>query len=39
MEESGKNVKIYIIEVLEGDKSRWEQEGRAGTIGRNNDRE
>lgn len=39
MEESNKNVKIYVIEAIVGDKSRLEQEGMAETIRRNNDQE
>lgn len=39
MEESSKNVRIYIIGALKEDKSRLEQEGRAGNTGRNIDQE
>lgn len=39
MEESSKNVKIYITVAPEGDKSWLEWKGRAGNIGINNDRE
>lgn len=39
MEESSKNVRIYIIGALKEDKSRLEQEGRAGNTGKNIDQE
>lgn len=32
MEESSKNVKIYITEAIQGDKSRLGWEGRAGNM-------
>lgn len=39
MDESSKNIEIYITEALEGDKSRLAWEGKVGNIGRNNDQE